>query len=112
MIAPLAIIVGEGQEGGPQMLLAQEDQATQTLFLNLANKSFGESVALGACGGQRTICTPADSSVCRKPSTYFVSRSIIRWVLPKAKPCTESTSWRATCRIHCALGDTVVPHTD
>src|ERR1022692_639265 len=34
---------------------------------------------------------------------------MIRWVLPKAKPCGESTSWRATCRIHCALGDTVVP---
>src|ERR1035438_7726828 len=47
MIAPMAIIVGEGREGGPQMSVAQGDQATQTLFLDGANKSFGISVALG-----------------------------------------------------------------
>src|ERR1022692_4189277 len=34
MIAPLAIIVSEGQEGGPQMSFAQEYQTAQTFFLN------------------------------------------------------------------------------
>ena len=34
MIAPMTIILGEGRDGGPEMLFAQEDQATQTLFLN------------------------------------------------------------------------------
>src|ERR1017187_6899332 len=55
-------------------------------------KRSAKALHCGTRGGQRTILTPADSSVCRKPSTYFVSRSMIRGVLPKAKPCTESTS--------------------
>src|ERR1017187_1642948 len=34
MIAPLAIVVNEGRDGGPQMSFAQEDQATQACLLN------------------------------------------------------------------------------
>jgi hypothetical protein len=34
MIAPMAIIVGEGRDGGPQMSFAQEYQTAQTFFLN------------------------------------------------------------------------------
>jgi hypothetical protein len=34
MIAPLAIVVSEGRDGGPQMSFAQEDQATQACLLN------------------------------------------------------------------------------
>src|ERR1017187_10126918 len=34
MIAPLAILVNEGRDGGPQMSFAQEDQATQACLLN------------------------------------------------------------------------------
>jgi hypothetical protein len=34
MIAPLAIIVSEDRDGGPQMSFAQEDQATQAFLLN------------------------------------------------------------------------------
>ena len=34
MIAPLAIIVSENRDGGPQMSFAQEYQTAQTFFLN------------------------------------------------------------------------------
>ena len=46
MIALVTIVIAEERDGGPKMLFAQKDQATQTLLFDCANESFSIGVAL------------------------------------------------------------------